>query len=140
MIKFLKSWFHKRTLNKTRTAEKHVAHIRDVINEDVRWLSHDPKLAALIERYLDLTTPDWYSKTVMDVSKFRKSIDSDPAYRPTGEIVSRQHFNFILEKYVHARISHHTNTNTIDLSYAKADLSDLVNRIFVELESKQNPR
>ena len=138
MIKFLKSWFQKRKVKNTWTAEKHVQHIREVMSEDTQWLSHDPKLAALIERYLDITTPYWHSKTVVDASKFLSSINCDPTYRSTGEVVSRQYFNYILEKYVHARIAHHTNT--IDLSYAKSDLSDLVNRIFTELECKQKQR
>lgn len=78
MLKLIAGYFKARMLRHQWPTSQQLDQLRNVILADSRWMSHDPKVAALTERYLDLLQPDWYARVVVPVHIFRKKIGCDP--------------------------------------------------------------
>lgn len=78
MLKLIKGYFKARLLRRQWPLSQKLDQLRNVIWADARWMAHDPKVAALTERYLALLEPDWYTKEVEPVHIFRKKIGCDP--------------------------------------------------------------
>lgn len=52
--------------------KQHLIYLRNLINEDARWLATDPKASLLIQRYTELLEDEWYKVQVDDIVGFRQ--------------------------------------------------------------------
>ncbi|ABM37589.1 hypothetical protein Pnap_2281 [Polaromonas naphthalenivorans CJ2] len=62
------------------TVKQQVYELRIQVEEDARWMAHDPKIAALCERYAGMLSDNWMYTARLGVSNFRLSIDAEPSY------------------------------------------------------------
>lgn len=67
-------WRRKRRWN----ADLQIYYLRIQVQEDARWLAHDPIASALCDRYLSMLADDWEKRSRLSISDFRRSIGRDP--------------------------------------------------------------
>lgn len=78
VFKLIRGYFKGLLLRRQWPMSQQLDELRNVLWQDSRWMAHDPKVAALTERYLDLLQPDWYKRVVVPVHIFRKQLGCDP--------------------------------------------------------------
>lgn len=72
-------WLHRRLW----PVEWQLERLRSQVQEDRRWMAHDPKVAAVCDRYLEMLRSDWENAAVEPVSWFRSRIGCDPHWGRT---------------------------------------------------------
>lgn len=78
LIRRISEWRRKRKW----PAEAQLLRMRSVVQEDQRWMAHNPIVMAITQRYLPLLADDWESKPLEDVSNFRERIGLSPHVKP----------------------------------------------------------
>ena len=72
-------------------AELQLYYLRGQVEEDARWMAHDPKIAALCQRYAGMLADDWMHQERQSTDNFRASIGCDPQIvlaEPDAEIAA----------------------------------------------------
>ena len=75
LIERYKAWRKRR-----RWKALHLEFLKNMINDDYRWLAHDPVARKLTERYERATSSNWYEIEHESVSDFRTRSGLDPDY------------------------------------------------------------
>ena len=78
LIRRISEWRRKRKW----PAEAQLLRMRSAVQEDQRWMAHNPIVMAITQRYLPLLADDWESKPLEDVSNFRERIGLSPHVKP----------------------------------------------------------
>jgi hypothetical protein len=73
LLKTLCAWRERRFWKRMQPG-----HLRNLIQEDSRWMAHDPIATALTERYLAALADDWQTCSFEPVSKLRSRLGLDP--------------------------------------------------------------
>ena len=82
MLKRLRAMYAAHKHRRQWPIELQLQWLRQQVQEDARWMAHDPKVKALTDRYLTMLAPDWMSQSVQEVGNFRIAIGCDPHNRP----------------------------------------------------------
>lgn len=78
----LKEWRRKQIWS----PDKQLYELRIQVQEDSRWLAHDPVARELTERYLRMLDDRWESQPREFIWKFRERIGLDPHKRSNAEL------------------------------------------------------
>lgn len=136
MLKRFKAWMEARRLRRLWPVEEQLRQLRIFVESDSRWMAHDPKVAALTERYLDMLAPDWYARPVQDVSRFRDAIGCNPHDKRPVAPVSRDEFYRRLGGYKDAAIDFFQPgpTGPDMLNTYRASVQEAVNQLYAALD------
>jgi hypothetical protein len=74
LLAAIRNWRRKRRWN----ASLQMYHLRITVQQDARWLAHDPVASALCERYAAMLADDWESRSSEDISRFRSRLGLEP--------------------------------------------------------------
>jgi hypothetical protein len=83
MLKAINTWLESRFVKQCQLwqLENQITHLRLMIQNDHRWLAHNPVADALTARYLAALDPDWTSKVHHDSAVFRRENGLEPDYK-----------------------------------------------------------
>ncbi len=80
MLARLAAWVARWRRKRRWPVEMQIEYLRALVNEDARWMAHDPIVSALCERYQAALLDDWESQPIEGVSNFRRRIGLEPRY------------------------------------------------------------
>lgn len=75
LFEWYKAW-RKRRYWKAR----HLEFLRAMIDDDYRWLAHEPLARKLADRYKRAASNNWYTLSHEPISDFRTRLGLDPDY------------------------------------------------------------
>lgn len=78
MINWIRAKYRAWQLRRLWTPEVQLDYLKRQLEEDARWLAHDPKCAALCKRYRGMLADDWYRRPIQRVDVFRRQLGCDP--------------------------------------------------------------
>ena len=139
MMKQLKAWLKARRLRQMWPVEEQLRRLQVAIKADSNNMGHDPKIAALTERYLDMLSPDWYQRSVMDARAFCNSIGGN-AGQTAPRPVSREELFRRLAEWHEAAVDYFDDsrpTEPTELNRTRASVQDAVNRLYAALDELQ---
>lgn len=92
-LSILRGWWREWQRRRYWTAERQLENLRNMVQEDNRWLAHDKVAGALTARYMAALAPDWMSRVHSCPDQFRREVGLEPqhAFRMTepAEVLAR---------------------------------------------------
>jgi type II secretory pathway pseudopilin PulG len=81
ILSMIKAWWNERRRKQQWNERLQLSVLRLQLDEDGRWLGHDPVARALIKRYQQLASDTWEKESIRDIAAFRREIGLDPNVR-----------------------------------------------------------
>lgn len=74
-------------IKQKRNKEEQNEVLRIALINDQRWMSHNPFIRTLTQRYLDILSPDWKTKVIKDSATVRVELKIEPNYSSASWLI-----------------------------------------------------